>query len=363
MAMKQSNKSRRLRGTGSRFFDARRGVWVQRLPIGRHVNGRIRYREFRAPTEAAVETLVANYLPPAPSVTIAQWCDRWLPVQRLRVQSRRAYANEIETRIKPTLGSIPVNALTAFQVEEAIHQWSRLIGAGTLRFTMQTLGAVMQGAVRASLITVNPVRQVRTPASPKTELNIFTLDELRVIIAAASARPAWRIWAICAATGCRIGEALALERSDYDPATGKLSISRTFHQHARTFGPPKSKNSTRTITVPPAVRPLLAAGIKRTRYGPALEAWHRVLTSLALPYRNPHQLRHSVASHMVAAGLPLPDVAAYLGDSLTTIMRTYTHPTGVDCGERFGGLLSGAEVARVGAKKRQKPTKQGKKRR
>lgn len=360
---KQTPKSRRARGTGSIFRDARRGGWVARVPVGRTPLGKMKYKEVRASSQEAVIAKMRAVEPPSPSITLAAWCDRWLPVQHLRVQSRRAYATEIAQRIKPTLGAVPVSRLTAFQVEEAIRTWGRTVGAGTIRLSVQVLGSVMQGALRAGIITINPVRQVRKPALAKQDMNIFTLNELARIIAAASARPAWRVWAVCAALGCRIGEALALERSDYHPATGQLSISRTFHQHTRSIGPAKSKNSIRTITVPRSVRPLLAAGITRTTYGPALEAWARLLDSLRLTYRNPHQLRHSVASHMVAAGLPLPDVAAYLGDSLATIVATYTHPTGVDCGERFGDLLSGSKVARAIPGSEQTATKHSAKRR
>lgn len=56
----------------------------------------------------------------------------------------------------------------------------------------------------------------------------------------------------------------------------------------------------------------------------------RLLKSLGLPVRGSHILRHSVASHLVAAGVPLADVARFLGDSVEVIVRTYLHAVGTD---------------------------------
>lgn len=58
--------------------------------------------------------------------------------------------------------------------------------------------------------------------------------------------------------------------------------------------------------------------------------WHATAREHKLPYRNPHQLRHSWASHALAAGYGIGDVARYLGDSPATVARVYAHPTGAD---------------------------------
>ena len=38
-----------------------------------------------------------------------------------------------------------------------------------------------------------------------------------------------------------------------------------------------------------------------------------------------HSLRHFCASSMLAAGVPLPAVAGYIGDTLETLTRVYSH--------------------------------------
>ena len=49
-----------------------------------------------------------------------------------------------------------------------------------------------------------------------------------------------------------------------------------------------------------------------------------------VPYRNPHQLRHSWASNALARGYGIGDVAKYLGDSPATVARVYAHATDAD---------------------------------
>jgi integrase len=74
---------------------------------------------------------------------------------------------------------------------------------------------------------------------------------------------------------------------------------------------------------------LTANGTRRYQYL-VRAAWRPLLGRLGLPYRNPHQLRHSVATALIADGVPLGDVAAYLGDTVQTVVKTYLHPTGTD---------------------------------
>ena len=49
-----------------------------------------------------------------------------------------------------------------------------------------------------------------------------------------------------------------------------------------------------------------------------------------VPYRNPHQLRHSWASNALARGYGIGDVAKYIGDSPATVARVYAHATDAD---------------------------------
>jgi integrase len=112
----------------------------------------------------------------------------------------------------------------------------------------------------------------------------------------------------------------------------------------------------RTIRAPVAVVPAIVAAIGARTAGPlfvtkdgrrrgkerARDAWVAVLRRVGLPFRNLHQTRHSVASHLIAAGVPLGDVAAFLGDTVETVVKTYLHKTGADPTDALDKMLNSA---------------------
>lgn len=79
------------------------------------------------------------------------------------------------------------------------------------------------------------------------------------------------------------------------------------------------------------------------------------LDALELPRRRGHVLRHSVATHLVAAGVPVADVARYLGDSVVTIVRTYLHPTAADPADALDRMYGGRKVGGKGPSGSEKP--------
>lgn len=347
---------RRSKGTGSIFFSAARGEWVGRAIVGRLPSGRPRYAQVTGASEAEVVERLRGVRPPGPKTTVAEWCRRWLAQMSCRPRTRRGREDAVRLYVAPTLGAVRLAALAPGQIDAAARQWSAALGPGTVRTLLSILGTCLQAAVRAGLRPDNPARLATRPRGPKTRVEPYTPKELARVVAAADDYPPGRIVALLAATGLRVGEACALDAADFDPEKGTVSVTRSRPQ-ARTapMGPPKSPNSVRTVRVPAAALPALAAARggrdsgplfvtragTRANHGTTRAAWVLVCRRLGVPRRNLHQLRHSVATAMVAAGVPLPDAAAYLGDSVSTLIRTYLHATGADPAAVMNGLLSG----------------------
>ncbi len=323
-------KPRRPRGSGSLFRDSRRGVWV----------GRIHGQEFRSAEQAKVVEWLRTSAPPAPgaAVTVASWCDRWLAglnPAKVSAGTKANYVAHVVHRIKPTLGGATLDKLTAWDVEEAMAKWDA--GAAVARNTLSTIVALLQAARRAKLVAENVGSLVRRPPAPEQSFDLFDRPELRVIFDAGLSRGEWGTFAILAGTGCRIGEAIALEPGDFDPAGPRLSIQRTW-KHAG-IGKPKSRLSRRTIAVPAELAPVLAAGPPRVSYATALRRWRELLADRGLRFRNMHQVRHSFASHLLAGGAPVADLAQHLGHTPAELLKTYAHKTGRDMGAEARGLL------------------------
>lgn len=331
---KPAKVNRRARGTGSIFFDRRRRVWRARK------NG----REKSSPNHADVVAWLNSVQPPASTITLADWSKRWLASLDVREQSRDNYRSYLDLRILPALGHLQVARVTPFDVQEAAKKWGSQVGATTVRHTLAALSACLQAAVMAELIARNPVKLVKRPRGDSPPPDPFTREELRRILAASLADRRLHPVALCAATGCRIGEALGFLPGDYDPAAALWSVARTVNR-LRGVNPPKSPRSLRTITVPPEARAVLSRPFDTASHATVCNRWEALLKRLGLRHRGIHQLRHTLASILVADAVPLADAAAYLGDTVDVMARTYVHPVRCDVAARISGVLSGERVA------------------
>ena len=131
------------------------------------------------------------------------------------------------------------------------------------------------------------------------------------------------------ASGCRIGEALALEWSDINLKTGTISISKTLNRYQET-NTPKSKAGLRDIEIDPATTSLLKQYKKRQH----VESWKLGRSekghfkSAGVPDISFHGFRHTHATIMLYAGIEAKDLQYRLGHSnITMTLNTYVHAT------------------------------------
>lgn len=351
-------RQRRPKGQGTFFWSEARRVYVGRVEVGKKPDGSPRYVERSDPTEAGLVKKLADVKPLGPETTCAQWFDRWLADTDVRDRTKSIRRNAVTNYFDPTIGHLKLRDLTVGQINAASARWAAAVASpNTVRLFLAVLHTALRAAQAAGLRPDNPAASARRPPPRKKVILPFTVAELARVIAEASARPSTRLWALVAATGCRGGEALALDVTDYDPLTGLVSIHQTANQK-REQGPTKTATGVRTIEVPEDARPALVAAIGTRTEGPlfpaatgqrqmssvAIKNWDRMLARLKLKARNPHQCRHTIATLMLAANYAIGDVAAYLGDTPESIMRTYCHATGANVGAGVQGLLSGVKV-------------------
>lgn len=344
---KKPGKARRARGTGAIFYSRRLKLWIGRVPIGR-ANGRTLYQERRAPTQAELLAKLAAIAPPGPTTTVAEWCERWLKSLHIRPSSLADYRHTIDRFVVPSLGLIELRSLTSHDVERALVEWSEKLTPNTLRKNLQQFRGCCEAARRAKLIEENPASLARKPRAKRVVIDPFSPEELRQVIEGGGP------CGLMAAIGCRLGEALALDVTDFDPVRKILVISRTWDKR-HGMREAKSEYSLRTLTLPAQAIPILEAAITGRKRGPLFvssrgtrakhevvrESFRRRLARLGVRYRAPHQLRHSVATLLVSAGVSLADVARHLGHSLKVMVATYVHPTRVNPMETMERILRG----------------------
>jgi integrase len=152
------------------------------------------------------------------------------------------------------------------------------------------------------------------------------------------------------ASGARFGEATALTPSDIDLVEGTIRIQRAWRYvigEGYKLGPPKTNRSTRTIDVAASSLgeldltgewvftnsgrgwrggpndPVRSQNFHTNVWVPALtKAKDKGLTKRP----RPHDLRHTNASWLIQAGVPLPVIQRHLGhESIQTTVDRYGH--------------------------------------
>lgn len=294
--------------------------------------------------------------PSSAAWTVGTWLDHYIShLTGLRKSTLYDYRTYAARDIGPVLGDLPLSALS----RDDIAEWMQaLVDKGAAGKTVANkhgfLSSALNAAVRAGHIAGNPAAGQRLPTSECRDMVCLSPDEFRALHHAVT--PPWRpLVQFLVASGCRWGEATALRPSDIDRGQGTVRISRawkrTYDRGGYELGPPKTTRSRRTINVPRGVldeldysgewlfqnragRPVRHNGFHDRVWRPALDrVWPPVdddgqPAAPAALSRRPriHDLRHTCASWMVMAGVPLPVVQAHLGhESINTTISLYTH--------------------------------------
>ncbi|WP_082894913.1 tyrosine-type recombinase/integrase [Rhodococcoides kroppenstedtii] len=278
--------------------------------------------------------------------TITTWCDAYITgltgVEEATRNRYRAYV----TRDLATIGATPLFAVD----EQLIAGWVNTMQADgasgkTIANKHGFLAGALKVAVRRGLLPANPCENTRLPSHDREEMCFLTVDEFAELRDAMTER--WRPLAtFLVTTGCRFSEATALQVGDVNVAAGTIRISRAWKYTGNAvekLGGPKSRKSRRTINIPPQAleamgdlsdrkrTELVFTTQRDTRVKAQLfhnKAWRPALSKAGLNGKRPrpHDLRHTCASWMIAAGVPLPVIQAHFGhESITTTIGTYGH--------------------------------------
>jgi integrase len=267
------------------------------------------------------------------------------------------------------LGSLLLQDVRASHVEDYL---------ASLKAAPATVGvhhAVLRGALkrakRDQLVAVNHAADVELPERDRqagqkhAKAQCWSADEARAVLKAASAAgtQASAFFALALDTGARKGELLGLQWSHVDLDAGTVTIKQTItsRRGEPTFGPTKT-GTERTVDVDPDTVARLRAhraaqaevkmknrtayvdrGLvfarepldliaSKLRLGDAMTTaldgpiFRRVVTAAGVRRIKVHGMRHTVATLLLNAGVPVHEVAARLGHSKPTMtLNTYAH--------------------------------------
>jgi integrase len=286
--------------------------------------------------------------PSADGFTVASWCTHHVDhVTGVNDATRTRYRRYIANDIAPSkIGPLPLAALANADVAAWLNSLPG--SAKTAANKHGFLAGALNAAVRAGHIRANPCDGNRLRRDAPSEMVFLTHEEFALLHSCVSAH--WQpLVEFLVASGCRWGEASALKPTDINLAQNTVDIRRAWRYvigEGHQIGPPKTKRSIRTIDVRATTLAKLDligewvfTNSGRGHYGDDdpvrgpnfytnvwVPAVARAKEAGLTKKPRVHDLRHTNASWLIQAGVPLTTVQRHMGhESIQTTSDRYGH--------------------------------------
>lgn len=343
------------------------GIWRATARF-RGYDGKTRQVERRMPGKngaAAERALIAEFLDRGNSVgadiTRESRLSAVVPIwwaeqedKKLADMTRDRYADVVDSHILPGVGSLRLREATVPALDRFLKALSLSNGKSTAKHAKTILSGILGLAVRHGAIDSNPLRDVSPVRIKSKAVRALTVEEARALRAGlqvwqegenAAGRPRPKdlldVIDVMLATGCRIGEAMALRWADIDlastPATATINGTVVYvkGQGLKWQAHPKSEGSRLTYSLPPFARDMLfrrSTEAVRNPYDVVFPStlgtlrdpssyrkqWNKAREDLGFTWVTPHTFRKSVGT-ILANSSGVDAAAAQLGHSSTAI--------------------------------------------
>ncbi|MCJ1678897.1 site-specific integrase [Streptomyces sp. APSN-46.1] len=295
--------------------------------------------------------------------SLASVFERWATTRGVENSSVKQYRTILNRSIIPFFGSRSIAAIKLSDVQEWIAWMTATYSykESTLQFRLNILRSVFTWAVEGELIGRNPCKEAKLPGSrakarrvQKAEVIVPKLEDVLAIINESSARYRGMLW-LMVGCGFRLGEAMGISRDridfkakmitvdrqvagDRDTGTGKYGGQQLRHIKWR-----DEDDHGRQVPLPDTVALALRRHLKQYgTWGPDFllfsnitrtgflypeywyqKIWMPALAGAKVAYFRSHGLRHFYASALLAQGVPMTEVSAWLGHSSVSVTEQY----------------------------------------
>jgi integrase len=332
---------------------------------------RIRYHAFKGTKrEAALElarlvsaNAAGEYVDPSRE-TVGGFLDRWgrdWASTNVSPKTLETYRHHLKY-VRRNLGSARLQQLRPVHLMELYAKLLREgrrdghgLSARTVCHVHRILHRALGHAVQWGLVQQNISESVSPPPVASTELSVLDAAQAKALLQTLRGRSIYPLASLALATGMRRGELCALRWQDVDLDLAKLRVEQSLEQTSAglRFKAPKTRHGRRSIALPlSAVSELrahwkaqqeqrLALGLGRSspdglvfatwdgkaRSPNALtKEWTLAVKAAGMPDVTLHSLRHTHASHLIAAGLDVLTVSRRLGHGSPNItLSVYGH--------------------------------------
>ena len=331
------------------------------------------FNEHKVKMDKGTQVLPSEY-------TFAQWLDYWykdIILPQIEETTAYGYRGMIENYLKPQLGEIRLQKLTARDIQQ-YYTWlmdEKKLSPNTVIKHHNLLTNTLNAAERQEYITKNPMRAVSPPKKRQREAKFYTPEQLGILLDKAVGTRLELPVFICAYLGLRRGELCGLRWSDVDLEHKTITIENTRTQAGKKEieKGTKTASSTRTLYLPDTLCDMLKAAKEnqqacRAEYKNAYddndyvvvmedgrpfrpnylsELFGKFLADNGLPKIVLHELRHTFASLSNQACIPAYNIGKALGHSTpATTQKIYTHLLDQTHTQAVEGVAAIADEAR-----------------
>jgi integrase len=322
--------------------------------------------------------------------TLGQYLDEWLELQQTRLQPSTwaSYRANLIRYLLPAFEDVP---LAALRPRALTRHYRMLLAEGgssggplsprTVRYVHSILHKALADAVREGSVGANASEAAALPrVDPRAagdgpeQLQVWTAAQLATFLAHTRGHRLAPLWQLAARTGMRRGELLGLTWPDVDLDGGTVAVCRALSMVRRRPQLEVTRTGRpRTLTIDGDARSALhdrASTQQRERLeiGPCwgndwslvftsatgshltpdviTREFRRAVTAAPVPAIRLHDLRHTHATLLLQAGVPVKVVSERLGHATVTLtLDTYAHALpsmDADATDRFAALLEAA---------------------
>lgn len=292
------------------------------------------------------------------SMTVEEYLIFWFSRHKdhLRPKTIIQYEDIITRYIIPGIGKRKLEGLSVIGIED-FYAAMRANGASdrTRKLSHSVLRCALEKAKKYGYIENNPADNVEIPKYKHKEMKVLDATEVNNLLAYSHNHPDNALYFLALTTGMRMGELFGLRWSDINFHLGELYIRRQIlfiPKEGNLEGPLKTESGARTIELSNGV---IDALLRHREYQESIKLmagsrWKEqglVFCTLVGTPRNPtntrkifnqvldgaginrirfHDMRHTAASLLLNAGVPLLKVSKMLGHSKpSTTLDIYAH--------------------------------------
>lgn len=366
--------AKRDNGTGT-IYQRDNGTWQGKIYIGQKEDGKPKFKFFSGKTQGEVKRKIREYNQSGSKVdtkkiSLGEYLYNWLKTYKkgtIKESSYDSIEKTIKNQIVPNIGMIQLQQLTSDDIQTFLTKLKDNDGYShsIVKKAHDCLNAALSHATIKEDIAKNPMLLVNMPDKrlfQTKSIRFFSQEECALIIEETSRQYKTGklvylygdAYTLMLHTGIRLGEAIGLEKDDWDKKRNILHIQRNIQSVMkrndvgdRVGGKELVCNTTKTYSgnrviplnkVATEALERLCAAYPNSKYiicsskGDMIpperleRTFYRILKNLNIEQAGVHSLRHTFASMLFLKKVDVKTISELLGHaSIQITLNTYIH--------------------------------------